>query len=289
MFYTSLLLTIFICFWIIFLIVKRHWKQINAYNQPSEIKEKQIQVKKRLIENKLQKKLISFGSQAIGLSKSCFSHCGKLKNLLASILLAREQKKDAIKLGRRETGLDFNADLVEARIFLRQRKLDQAEKKLLDLLVHNPKNIEIYIGLGEVYTAKKDFSIAEETYRHILKINPRYISAYKELGYIFKMEKKWQELKDISEKALEFGCKETWLYIDIGITYKKTGYPELAEEWFKRAVEAEPQNEAFLDCLFEISIINKNRSIAYKTYNTLANISADQSKLQSYKNKLDII
>jgi len=172
---------------------------------------------------------------------------------------------------------------------LRQRKLDQAEKKLLDLLVHNPKNIEIYIGLGEVYTAKKDFSIAEETYRHILKINPRYISAYKELGYIFKMEKKWQELKDISEKALEFGCKETWLYIDIGITYKKTGYPELAEEWFKRAVEAEPQNEAFLDCLFEISIINKNRSIAYKTYNTLANISADQSKLQSYKNKLDII
>ena len=89
--------------------------------------------------------------------------------------------------------------------------------------------------------------------------------------------------------ALDSGLKEAWIYINMGVADKKMGYPEKAEELFKKAVETEPENEAFLDYLFEVSIINKNRELAGKTLNTLKNISTDEIKLQSYRDKLDIL
>ena len=90
-------------------------------------------------------------------------------------------------------------------------------------------------------------------------------AAFRELCQIFKISKKWQELLEYSEKMLELGIKENWIYINLGIAHKKKGYPEKAEEWFKKAVEAEPRNEAYLDYLMEVCIINKNKSLAYKT------------------------
>ncbi len=56
-----------------------------------------------------------------------------------------------------------------------------------------------------------------------------------------------------------------------------------------RAVELEPKNEAALDYLIEVAIINKNKPLALKAFNTLLGISKDAIKLQSFKNKIDIL
>ena len=112
---------------------------------------------------------------------------------------------------------------------------------------------------------------------------------YEKLADVFFMAKKWSELKKLGEEILELGCQETWVYVKLGIASKKTGYPEKAEGYFKQAVEIEPQDEMLLDYLLEVAIINKNKSLARKAFNTLAGISQDQMKLQTYRDKIDII
>ncbi|MFH1890191.1 MAG: hypothetical protein ABIJ91_01310 [Candidatus Kuenenbacteria bacterium] len=290
MLYLFLSLIVLICLGVIFFIIKKYAPKINSYNKQSDHhKEKQTQVKKQLIENKVQKKLRNLQASLINFSKHNLNQSLRIKNFLLSIKENRKQKKEALKPADRTGKPNINIDIIEAQVLVRKRKFIEAEKKFLSLLGSNPKNIDIYIGLGEIYTARKDFETAEKTYYHILKINSRYLAAYKDLAQVLKIQKKWQELKELSKQAIEIGYKETWLHINIGIAYKKTGYPESAEEWFKKAVEMEPRNEAFLDYLLEISIINKNRSLAHKTYNTLLDLSTDRSKLQSYQNKLDIL
>ena len=143
--------------------------------------------------------------------------------------------------------------------------------------------------MGDIYAFKQEWKSAEETYRHIMRIDPKFLLAQKELANILETSKKWEDLKQLSQYILKNGHEEAWIYIKLGLSYRKTGYPDVAEKYFERAVELEPKSEPALDCLLEAAIINKNKSLALKALNTLMGISSDAMKLQSYQDKIDIL
>ena len=164
-----------------------------------------------------------------------------------------------------------------------------AEDKFIEVLQKEPKNVKAYMGLGKIYVIRKDWDTAEEAYRHIVKINKKFFEGYKELINVFESVKKWDELKKIGQEILDLGHEQAWVYEKLGVAFKKTGYPDKAEEYFEKAVEVEPQNEQLLDELLEVAIINKNKSLAQKAFNTLSGISRDELKVQSYRDKIDIL
>ena len=145
------------------------------------------------------------------------------------------------------------------------------------------------MALGKIYVMREDWATAEEAYRYIIKLKPKFIDGHKELCHVYKSAKKWNDMQRICEDLLNIKYEEAWVYINFGLSYQKTGYPEKAEEYYEKAVAIEPENEAYLDYLIDIAIINKNKILAEKVFNTIASLTQDTSKLQSYRNKLDII
>jgi len=290
MLYLVLIVIIVFCLGIIFYILNKNKYKLEDFCKQTESKEKLDEVKRRIIENRLKQKLSGFFKKIVYQKTLLSGFLSRLSVIGGQFYKNIYRKKQKIKHKRKNVSDEkIKPDLIEARVLLKQKKFEEAEKKFIAVLKQDRKNIDAYMGLAEVYVSKKDWEAAEQTYKYILKIEHKFADAYRQLSKILINFKKWDDLRQYSNQALDLGFKQSWLYVNLGILYRKTGYPEKAEEWLIRAVEAEPGREYYLDLLLEVSIINKNKSLAEKTYNTLKQVSRDQIKLQDYRNKLDLL
>ncbi len=262
----------------------------------NEVKEKQAEIKKRLLEKKLEKKIARLKDSVLNLP---WAYAAKLfketRHKVSKELKKRNLSPRGFKLNwkikrslpkKENQPMDY---LLQAKVFLKKHKLDEAEEMFIKVLEHDPKNVEAYMGLGKIYVARNDLATAEEAYRYIVKIKPKFLEGYKELGRLFENIKKWTELKELMEEIIGLGHHEAWAHAYLGLAYRRLGYPEKAEEHFERAVAIEPRSEKWLDYLIETAIINKNKNLALKAFNTLSQLSVDAIKLQGYRDKIDLL
>lgn len=296
MWYIILLLIVVVCLVVIFVIFKKNISKVRGIEVKETVQEKQMQVKKRLLESKLEKSFINFGKTVLAQADSFFNKFKKDKKSIRIVKkkkgysmgmpakLKKEKKEVELDDDRKKAGL-----LLEAEASLKKRQIDEAEDKFIELLQMDAKNISAYMGLGKIYVARKEWQTAEEAYRYIIKIDKKFLDGYRELARVFELTKRWDELKKLGQEILNLGHREAWIYEKLGMAYKKTGYPDKAENYFKSAVEIEPQNERLLDELLEVAIINKNKPLAKKAFNTLSGISRDEMKIQGYRDKIDIL
>ena len=298
MYYLILTVLILICLAIILLIVFKKIKHIKEDGIKITSRERQIEVKKKLIEARLEKKIFSLaralpggfsflmikGQKKWQSWKQIWLKLFKIKDIFSGRFV-RQTKFKRVQPG--ENLVD--SYLAEARLLLRKRRWDEAEDILIKVLELEHKNIEAYMGLGKIYVKRQELDTAEEAFRYIVKIDKKFIEGYKELVKVFELAKKWTELEELAKEILALGHVESWVYAALGLSYKRRGYPEKAEEYFRQAVEIEPQNEKWLDYLLETCIINKNKSLAQKAFNTLSQVCRDEIKLQSYRDKMDLL
>jgi tetratricopeptide (TPR) repeat protein len=281
---------------IIFVIRKNVDKLSNIDTAKTKVQEKQAEIKKKLLESKLEKNVFNFFKVIIDKIRN-FKFEFKGRRVRPGKMVIKKENKRSTFFNREKKDKDFEidderrlkGDLLSAQADLKKRRIDEAEDKFIEILQKDPKNIEAYMGLGKIYVIRKEFETAEEAYRYIVKINKKFFEGYRELVNVFELSKKWGELKKVGKEVIELGHENAWVFEKMGIAYKKTGYPDKAEGYFERAVEIEPQNERLLDELLEVAILNKNKGLARKAFNTLSGISRDEMKMQSYRDKIDIM
>lgn len=110
------------------------------------------------------------------------------KQFLLIFNLAKEEylreKKEYRKmiLEKRKKG-----DLViQAKKFFKKKDFSQAEDLLIKAIQNNPKNIEAYRIIGEIYLEKGNLKDAKEVFEQILKIDPENKQAKVRLAHISK-------------------------------------------------------------------------------------------------------
>ena len=220
MYYYILFTIIIVCLLIIFVIFKKNSGKTDKLAVTEAIKEKQAQIKKRLFESKLEKKILNFSHSVLGFLNN-FLKILKRKKIVKKIQPVKKRKIEMTD-ERALAGI-----LLEAQANLKKRKIDEAENKFIEVLQKDPKNIESYMGLGRIYVMRKEFDTAEEAYRHIVKINRKFFNGYRELLNVFELSKNWSELKKIAQEVLDLGHQEAWVYEKIGTAFRRTGYPEI--------------------------------------------------------------
>ncbi len=134
----------------------------------------------------------------------------------------------------------------------RTGKAEEVEKKCINIIALDHKNIEAYKKLGEVYLEQKNYENAYETFKHILKLNPDDI--------------------------------ETLL--DLGTLHKERGENEEALVNFRRAAEIEPTSPRNLDFLIDISIIVKNKDLAWESFAKLREVNPENQKLAELEERI---
>jgi Tfp pilus assembly protein PilF len=177
-------------------------------------------------------------------------------NLAASYIKHNEADKAVAELN---TAIGLDPEAVEphailALLYSSQGKSQEASREY-EIALQNaskaqPKNIEIYKALGELYLRQKNLQSAEKTYLLILDLAPGDAEAhfflaniYEEAGEPLKAEKELKravELKPDYHEALNY---LGYLYVE------QDKNLDQAEAMIRKALEFEPDNGAYVDSL----------------------------------------
>lgn len=76
----------------------------------------------------------------------------------------------------------------EAQELMDDDRLDAAEKKLIEVVSHDPKNAAAYEHLGRLYLLKKDYAGAKETLTFLSRLAPTDASVLAALGEVAEAE-----------------------------------------------------------------------------------------------------
>lgn len=129
-------------------------------------------------------------------------------------------------------------------LLLKERRYREAEKKFLEILELDKKNIYALVGRGDIYKAEKLFEKAEKHYKEALRVEPMNKFALIGLADAYRGLKRFREAIHTWEKYLSFAENEYDIAIltRLGDTYKKIGMTDQALEQYNKAISVEPKN-----------------------------------------------
>ena len=258
---------IILCLLIIISIIIKKLPQLAGINIQSIATERDTEVKNRIIADRLVRKLLG------------------LKKLLAEVLkpLQEQTRESFRRLYRRVAELEkisaqqanplktidmkqaVKDKLAAAAELINQDKMNEAEGLFIEVIKLDTKNVDAYEGLVQVYLANRDYKKARETCRFNIKLFA------KENKKIPQSEKKHRLAK---------------MYADLGWIYQLERKNTYALANFQKAVDCEPSNPRFLDLLLKISILLKNKDLAWRAYNGLKEADPENKKLPELKEEI---
>jgi len=179
--------------------------------------------------------------------------------------------------------------LAECKDLKVREDYQEAEKKCIEVISLDPKNMEAYYHLGEIYTALKDYEHAKEIYKFLIKLNAQDDIAYSGLGDIAAAMGNFQEAKDDYIHSIILSSKTASHHLDLCETYMALDDQKNALKSCQAAVKLEPKNPRNLDALLKISIQTKNKSLAVRTFDKLKKVNPENQKLGELKEVIDKI
>lgn len=132
---------------------------------------------------------------------------------------------------------------------LEQQQYVEAEKKFIEVVSLDPKNVNAFEQLGEIYYFQKDLDHALETLIFAKRLNP----------------------------------KSDHIYLDMGMIKLEQGKVEQAMADFKKAVELSPNNPKNLDGLLNAALLAKKKYEATRAFDQLSKVNPENQKLPEYK------
>lgn len=161
-----------------------------------------------------------------------------------------------------------------------------AERKYIDVIKKDPRNVEAYRGLGKIYFDQDKYKEAYETFKFLIKLNPQDSRAYNRLGMIAERMLNYEEAAEFFEEAIKLDKTLAIRYYDLGRIYAKLNKPAAALKSFLKSVKIEPNNPRYLDQLLEMSIITRDKDMALQILAKLEEVNPQNQKLTEFKERI---
>jgi tetratricopeptide (TPR) repeat protein len=250
------IIIILFCIVAVLYIIFRKFPKLAMIDISTIQKERDAQVKEKILEQRLDRYFRSILHRFSPLLKGVSMRLQKRFKVLYRQLLIWEQKYEKLH-SRNEQVVSDKLLLAreEAEELLSSGRWKEAEEKYIDMVKVDPKNRDAYSGLTQVYKGLKDYEKARETALYVLKL-----------------------LKDDPEQAS--------IYVDIGQMYLFEGDRDHALEHFQKAVALEGNNPRYLDFLLDLAIILENRDLAVQTYEQFHSVNPENQRLAEYKDRI---
>jgi tetratricopeptide (TPR) repeat protein len=239
----------------IIFIVARKFPVLAAIDVGAIKSEQEAAKKEKIIASRLERKIngfIKFFSKFFSPVQAVIKNLFRIIYGRARNLENKYKKIEKVVSAPEEIEQKIKALFFSAEEFLKAGSLNEAEKKYIEIISLDHKNIEAYKKLGEIYLEQKNYDHAEETFQYILKLDANDIETLFDLGLLFRERKEF-------DKALQS---------------------------FARVVELEPTNPRNLDFLIDISIIVGNKDLAEKALGKLTEVNPDNQKLAEFKERI---
>lgn len=254
---------------IIFIIIKK-LPNLAAINVDSISKEKETKVINRIMVDRLARKFFDLKKLLnIIISPITKNLSSSWKGFYQNIInLEKENLKKTQPLKEIDINQDIKEKLEEVKKLSAEQDFDKAEELAISVIDLDPKNLDAYEVLVEVYTEKKEYKKARETCRYLIRL--------------FTKNNTMEE-GDGNKHRLA-NC-----YSDLGTIYQFEKKNSIALKNFQKAVDLEPNNPRFLDLLLKISIMLNDKNLALQVFNALKKADPDNQKLEEIKEEVDSI
>jgi len=279
------LLLILISLSAIIIIVSRKFSVLAALDVENILEEKEAKFKERIISNRLKRNVIKYWSK----SSRVLAPLGQLAGgYLKSRLHKLYQAKNVYQAnGRADNPGTVDQLFSQAEELKKRDDLDAAEKKYIEIIGLDSKNIKAFKELGQIYFEKKEFEEAKQTFEHILKLKEDDEDIYENLAKIAKEKGNLDQARDEYLKSININKQNAQTHYNLAEVYQAMGKLPEAARALKKALKIEPANPRYLDTMLEISIIIKDKALALDTYEKLNKANSENNKLKEFKRQID--
>lgn len=248
---------------IIFIVIKKFpaLANLDIENMPAE---KEAKFKEQIIGNRLKRNLVRWNARAVRMVKPLGEASGDLAKWVNSRLV---ELRDSYKKELEMNSLDLNNKIGqlfrETEELVRKGESGEAEKKLIEIIGLDNRNIKAFRMLGDLYLDRKNFEEAKQTFEYILK------------------------LKENDPKTETSAREDGFIYFDLALACQAMEDLDSAIANLRKALKIEPNSPRYLDTMLEMSIIKKDKVLAFNAYEKLAEVNPDNQKLAEFKKKID--
>ena len=114
---------------------------------------------------------------------------------------------------------------------------DEAMRLFKEVLEDNPVATDAFVGIGDLYLAKKEWNQAEPIFARAVKLAPRNFDAQYGHGVSLQMMKRFVEAIRAYHRALTIEPEDVGANLNIATTYLQMGRPKSAVVFAQRAVD----------------------------------------------------
>lgn len=289
---TILWIIVVICLVVISLVIAKHWQQIISSNNSFGVNEQQDGVKKRILEQRLERHLIVQGNKIL-ISLKPFLHLSvKVAQKVGQRIIEIEQKYRSKLLKQNfakkvDQQQFLHQKLKDAVSLINEKKFSDAEKKYIEILTLDDRNASAYWGLGKLYTEQENYDQAFETLRFLLKLQPGHNQARKLLAQVAGQRGDLMLAKQCLEKLISSDPKDISCYLSLAAAEMGLDNPSNAQIALQKGLLIEANNPKLLDFLIEVSIVIHDIDTANEAIRTLQLVNPDNAKIEEFKRKIN--
>lgn len=274
---------------VIIIIVFRKFPVLANMDVENIPAEKEAKFKERIISNRLKRTLIMWWSKITRLIYPGGESISKVFKWLYNKLheLKESHKQENLNNINLDARIEQLFNLTEE--FKKSGDFNMAEKKLIEIIGLDSKNIEAFKLLGKIYFERQNYEEAKQTFEHILKLKEDDEDIYDNLAKIAQARGDLNQAKDEYLKLLNVNKENAQTYFNLTLVYQAMGNMKEAVKNIKKALKIEPNNPRFLDTKLEISIIIKDKVLALDAFNKLQKVNPENQKIVEFKKQIDEI
>lgn len=281
LFIIILIIIIVICLIILGYIIIRRFSDLKNLDVNSLTSAKQGEAKAKIIRAKFFRDSAKIRAQIsqrlTGPKDFSVRYLKKIKEKIIDLESRYKPKNKELK-----TPLSPKDALNEINELISKNNFAEAEKKIIDLIAVDKKNISAYEKLGDLYFQNKDYDQAEEIYKYLIKLSASKSADVRQLK-----KGGWEEAEAEILGALEINPILAVYYENLGQIYEIRKQDNKALDCFLKAVSVEPNNPKYLDKLIESSVAIGDRGLAKKTFNRLRQINPQNAKLADFQGAIE--
>ncbi len=187
---------------------------------------------------------------SIFVSKRIWRFMLEAKDLKQSQILANRVAR-FVRPGDRSINIGMYSSLKKAERLISEGKLEEAEEVLIQVIRKHPHEYLAYEGLMKIYIKQKKHDNAIEILEFLVKHNPQNDNYFAYLGNALLSTRRFSEAADAYLKSLELNDLIPARFVNLGLSLQGAGKSEEAKPNFEKAVELEPGNMQYLLILID--------------------------------------
>lgn len=274
--------------YLMYSVLVKKFPQLKLIDLSTLAKERHAQVKSRIMKDRFDRTMGEMKTKASSRAAGVKGRMGRAYAGMLGSLKKMEEKYDEEqppKPAVRDAKIEKL--LAEAAAALEAERVEDAEKRYIEILRLDPHHIETYRGLADLYIETRSYDQAKEVLEFLLKLNKDDDQAFGRLGAIEAFKGNFREAEERFLKSIDIAGNVAAYRVQLAKVYLQEDEPKKAWYQLKKALESEPYNPKYLDYFLETSILVGDVEAAKEALNGLEAANPENQKLEEFRERIN--